>query len=101
MADVSWDKIGVNKWACKEQNCNEKTQAGFFFFYKIALLLYCLKIKPVYHCLSWLYSSLIVSYGLPDALVPGMFSHGIVCLPLRVYPIYILPLSVVCLYVCV
>lgn len=99
MGGVSWDKVGVNKVVCEEQNYNERTHVGFFFFYRIALLLYCFKIKPVYHCLSWFYSSLIVSYGMPDALVPEMFSHGIVCLLLRVYPIYILPLSVVCLYV--
>lgn len=57
LGGVSWDKIGVDKMAWKEQNYNEKIQVEVSFvfsFYKIAHLLYCLKIKPVYHCLSWL-----------------------------------------------
>lgn len=29
MGDVSWDKIGVDKMACKEQKYNEKK---YFFF---------------------------------------------------------------------
>lgn len=31
MGGVSWDKIGVDKMACKEQNYNEKIQVGVFF----------------------------------------------------------------------
>lgn len=32
MGGVSWDKIGVNKVVCKEQNYNERTHVGFFSF---------------------------------------------------------------------
>lgn len=49
MGGVDWDKIGVDKMSCKEQKYNEKTQVVFFPCRKIARLLYCLKMKTVYH----------------------------------------------------
>lgn len=45
-------KLVSIKWPVRNKSIMKKSI--FFSFSKIANLLYCLKIKPVYHCLSWL-----------------------------------------------
>lgn len=74
--------------------------------YRLVLFLSFTKL-PIYFIVSKLSQcitafpgcSLIVSYGASDTLVAEMINWGIVCLPVRVYPIYVHPSLSVCLSV--
>lgn len=53
MGDVIWDKISVDKVACKEQNYNEKTDCCLFSFTKL----------PIYFIVSKLSQCITAFHG--------------------------------------
>lgn len=82
-------KLVAIKWPVRSKTIMKKTQGVFFFFF--AHLLYCLKIKPVYHYLSWLKSHCVMRHLMH--WWQKWSSESV-----RAYPIYVHPS--ICLSVC-
>lgn len=85
MGGVSWDKISVDKMACKEQNYNERTDCCFFSFTKL----------PIYFIVSKLSQCITAFHGCSLTVSNSMSGGGNdqlgycvrVSLPARAYPV--------------